>query len=89
MKGLLNCTLIHGRAMFDKVCPREVSRKLDKKKIVLVIYASGMGNVIRDCSSRVDPIDVEPLIIYGVKVVTKQNKESKPKRELESDECES
>ena len=82
MKSPLNCTLIHGRAMFDKVYPREVSRKLDKKKIVLVVYASRMGNVIRDCSIRVDPIEVEPLIIYGVKVVTKPNKESKTKREL-------
>jgi hypothetical protein len=47
MKGSLNCTMGHGKAIFDKVYPREVSRKLDKRKIVLVIYASGMGNTIR------------------------------------------
>lgn len=45
MKGPLNCTLINGKALFDKVYPREVSRKMEKKKIVLVIYASGTGDI--------------------------------------------
>jgi hypothetical protein len=47
MKGSLNSTLINGKAIFDKLYPREVSRKLEKKKIVLVIYASGMGDTLR------------------------------------------
>lgn len=89
MKGSLNSTLINGRSLFDKVYPREVSRKMGKNKMVLVIYASGMGNVVRECSSRVDPNEVEPLIIYGVRVVTKQNKEQLPKRVVESEECDS
>jgi hypothetical protein len=90
MKGPLNCTLINGGALFDKLYPREVSRKMGTKKIVLVVYASGMGNVTRECPSRVDPNEIEPLIIYGVRVVTKQNKENKQKKEeMDSEEIES
>jgi hypothetical protein len=90
MKGSLNCTLIQGGALLDKLYPREVSRKMGTKKIVLVLYASGMGNVIGECASRVDPNEIEPLIIYGVRVVTKQNKESKPKKEeVDSEDIES
>jgi len=45
-----------------------------------------MGNTMGPSSSRVDPTEIEPLIIYGVKVVTKQNKSLKAnKQEAQSE----
>ena len=44
IKGTVNSIMLNGMASFDKLYPREVTRKLDKRKIVLTIYASGIGN---------------------------------------------
>jgi hypothetical protein len=46
MKGSLTTLMMYGKASFDKLCAREVTSKLQKKKIILVIYASKMRNII-------------------------------------------
>jgi hypothetical protein len=72
MKGSITTLMINGKACFDKVCPREVSSKLEKKKIILVIYASKMRNLIDSNIFEVDPSLIEPFVLYGIKVITKQ-----------------
>lgn len=71
--------MVHGKASFNKVYPREVSKKLERKKIILTIYASRMANSFDDKINIIDPETIEPLIIYGIKVVTKKSRDIKSK----------
>ena len=55
IKGTVNCIMLNGKASFDKLYPREVSRKLEKRKIVLTIYPSRIENSTDRSINKVDP----------------------------------
>lgn len=63
--------MVDGSSSFDKLYPREVSQKLTKGKMILVIYASA----------------IEPVIIYGIRFITKKNKDSQKKCQTFNSEC--
>jgi hypothetical protein len=55
IKGTVNSIMVNGKASLDKLYPREVTRKLDKRKIVMTIYPSAIGNSGCDEMNKVDP----------------------------------
>jgi hypothetical protein len=80
--------MLNGEAEFNKIYPREVSRKLNKLKLVLVIYPSSLGNNLSSKKNAVQCEEIEPIILYGLRVITKQqSKVDKSKNEQMSSEC--
>ena len=46
-------------------------KSMNIKKVVIVLYASNMTS-LKDQNFNIQAEDIEPFILYGVKVITKQ-----------------